>query len=232
MLGCSAAPSGEGSTLRVGSPGSPEGPALSRSQEAPAGHPHLSAGVFQSNNVSSLREEPSCDEQTTCPVLSTLAWPEQRHREMQLTCRPPEAVTEASPPQTPPRAGVPPPHGYAQASGWDRAAASVFTQACESTVLFCVIYPYKHIHTYTYVYMCVCIQYVYACVCIYIWGGDYLRPQASSLIATIPDDNCNTTRFSSRNENYVFLLIYILYTYTLYFTSVNKNIETIFSGSL
>lgn len=79
--------------------------------------------------------------------------------------------------------------------------------------------------------MCVYIQYVYVCVRIYMGGENYLRSQASSLIVSIPDDNYNTTQFSSRNENYVFLFIYILYTYTLYFTSVNKNTETIFSGS-
>lgn len=47
--------------------------------------------------------------------------------------------------------------------------ASVFTQACESTVLFCVIYTYKHMHIC--IHTCVCIQYVYACVCIYMWRG-------------------------------------------------------------
>lgn len=221
----------EGSTLRVGSPGSPEGSALSCSQEAPAGHPHLSAGVFQSNNVSSLREEPSCDEQTTCPVLSTLAWPEQCHREMQLTCCPSEAVTEASPPQTPPRAGVPPPHGYAQASGLGQSCLLLCSHRLVSPLSCSVLFI--HINTCTYVYIRVYVYNMYTHVCVYICGGGYyLRSQASSLIVTIPDDNCNTTLFSSRNKNYVFLLIYILYTYTLYFTSVNKNIETVFSGSL
>lgn len=89
---------------------------------------------------------------------------------------------------------------------------------------------YTHVCIYT---ICIC-----TCVCVYVWlggGGErenYLRSQAPSLIVSPPDDHYNTTRFSSRNENYVFLLIYILYTYTLYFTSVNKNVETIFSGSL
>lgn len=78
---------------------------------------------------------------------------------------------------------------------------------------------------------------MYVCVCICLVAGgrereNYLRSQAPSLVVSPPDDHYNTTRFSSRNENYVFLLIYILYTYTLYFTSVNKNVETIFSGSL
>ena len=80
-------------------------------------------------------------------------------------------------------------------------------------------------------------MYMHVCMYICLVAGErerenYLRSQASSLIVSLPDDHYNTTWFSSRNENYVFLLIYILYTHTLYFTSVNKNVETIFSGYL
>ena len=100
-----------------------------------------------------------------CINYSGLAWAASQ-RYATDRC-PSEAVAEASPPETPARAGVPPLMVTPMLPPWDgtELPASVFTWLVNPLSCFVL---YKHIHIYTYVYICVHIYNMYMHVCMYI----------------------------------------------------------------
>lgn len=187
----------EGSTLRVRSRGSPEGSALSRSQEALARHPHLFCRYFsmQQCPLITRRAELWWTDDMLCINYSGLAWAASQRDATDLpsfrSCRRGISSSDTCDSRSPfPFTVTPSLPSWAET----QLPASVFTQlvsplSCFVLLIYINTYMYTHMYTYVWIYtICIC-----TCVSVYMRVGERRERElfeipASSLIVSLPDD--------------------------------------------